>query len=98
MKRLTDHERAQALLELPGWTHEPDRDALVRTFAFADFVTAFAFMTAVALEAEKADHHPEWSNVYGRVAIVLTTHDAGGLSERDAKLAARISTLASRLV
>lgn len=98
MQRLTDQERAQALLELPGWTHEPGRDALVRTFAFADFVTAFAFMTAVALEAEKADHHPEWSNVYGRVAIVLTTHDAGGLSERDAKLAARISTLASRLV
>ena len=91
MKRLDDQERAQALASLPGWTHEPVRDALVRTFEFRDFVTAFSFMTAIALEAEKADHHPEWSNLYGRVSILLTTHDVDGLSERDLTLASKIS-------
>lgn len=96
MRRLTDQERAEALATLPGWTHEPGRDAIVRDFLFSDFVTAFAFMTAVALEAEKADHHPEWSNVYGRVSILLTTHDADGLSERDINLARKLSVLSSR--
>lgn len=95
MRRLTDQERTEALATLAEWTHEPDRDAIVRTFQFPDFVTAFAFMTAVALEAEKADHHPEWSNVYNRVSIMLTTHDADGLSERDINLATRISELSS---
>lgn len=96
MKRLTDQERAEALATLPGWAHEPARDAIVREFAFDDFVTAFSFMTTVALEAEKADHHPEWSNVYGRVSIMLTTHDADGLSERDINLARKVSALAAR--
>lgn len=94
--RLTDAERSAALAALPGWTHEPSRDALVRRFVFADFVAAFAFMTAVALEAEKADHHPEWSNVYNRVTVLLTTHDAGGLSARDVALATRIDALAAK--
>jgi 4a-hydroxytetrahydrobiopterin dehydratase len=96
MRRLTDQERAEALAALPGWTHEPVRDAIVREFTFGDFVTAFSFMTTVALEAEKADHHPEWSNVYGRVSIMLTTHDADGLSERDINLARKVSALAAR--
>lgn len=96
MERLTDQERTEALAALPEWTHEPDRDAIARTFQFPDFVTAFAFMTGVALEAEKADHHPEWSNVYGRVSILLTTHDADGLSERDINLAREVSALAAR--
>jgi 4a-hydroxytetrahydrobiopterin dehydratase len=95
VKRLDDQERADALATLPGWTHEPVRDAIVREFAFRDFVTAFSFMTAVALEAEKVDHHPEWSNVYGRISILLTTHDANGLSERDIQLARKISALES---
>jgi len=94
--RLTDAERSAALAALPDWTHEPSRDALVRRFVFADFVAAFAFMTAVALEAEKADHHPEWSNVYNRVTVLLTTHDAGGLSARDVALATRIDALAAK--
>ncbi|MCP1470483.1 4a-hydroxytetrahydrobiopterin dehydratase [Sphingobium sp. OAS761] len=93
MQRLTEQERTQALSSLPEWTHEPDRDAIVRTFQFPDFVTAFSFMTAVALEAEKADHHPEWSNVYGRVSVLLTTHDTDGLSERDINLARKVSAL-----
>lgn len=96
MKRLNDQERAEALASLPGWSHEPERDALLQTFTFPDFVTAFAFIAAVALEAEKADHHPEWSNVYGRVSVLLTTHDVNGLSERDVKLAGKISALAAR--
>lgn len=96
MKRLNDQKRAEALATLPGWMHEPVRDAIVREFTFGNFVTAFSFMTAVALEAEKADHHPEWSNVYGRVSILLTTHDASGLSKRDISLAERISALSSR--
>ncbi len=96
MMRLNDQERADALAALPGWAHAAERDALIRTFAFGDFVTAFAFMTAVAIEAEKADHHPEWSNVYGRVSILLTTHDAKGLTRRDVTLAGTISVLAER--
>jgi 4a-hydroxytetrahydrobiopterin dehydratase len=93
MQRLTPIERADALKSLPGWAHDPDRDALVRQFEFTDFVQAIAFMTAIALLAEKADHHPEWSNVYNRVTILLTTHDANGLSVRDIDLAGKISKL-----
>ena len=88
--RLTDAERAELLPGLAGWTLHPERDAILRTWMFADFVAAFAFMTRVALLAEKVDHHPEWSNVYGRVQILLTTHDAGGLSLRDVALARAI--------
>lgn len=98
MNRLNEQERAEAMATLSDWAHEPARDALVRTFEFRDFVTAFSFMTAVALEAEKADHHPEWSNVYGRVSVLLTTHDADGLSGRDVTLARKMSALASQFV
>lgn len=88
--RLTDEQRAAALAELTGWTLRDDGLAIVRKLKFADFAEAFGFMTRVAIEAEKADHHPEWFNVYNRVEITLTTHDAQGLSERDVKLARRI--------
>lgn len=88
--RLTDDERAIVSTALPGWAHHLERDALTRGFEFADFAEAFGFMTRIAIIAEKMDHHPEWSNVYNRVAILLTTHDAGGLSERDLALALAI--------
>ena len=79
---------ARVAAELPGWQFDAARGGLIRReFRFADFVQAFAFMTRVALVAEKHDHHPEWSNVYNRVSIVLTTHDAGGLTEKDLALA-----------
>jgi 4a-hydroxytetrahydrobiopterin dehydratase len=92
--KLNDAERKAAFEDLPGWTHDAARDALGRRFTFDDFVGAFAFMTRVALAAEKADHHPEWSNVYNRVDILLTTHDAGGLSKRDVALARVIDAAA----
>jgi 4a-hydroxytetrahydrobiopterin dehydratase len=85
--RLSDTERDVALARLPGWTLREDGLAMTRTFRFGDFAEAFAFMTRVAIHAEKADHHPEWFNVYNRVEITLTTHDAGGLSQRDLALA-----------
>jgi 4a-hydroxytetrahydrobiopterin dehydratase len=90
IEQLSDDERAAVLDELDEWDYDEARDALTRRFAFADFSQAFAFMTRVALLAEKADHHPEWSNVYNRVDIVLTTHDAGGLSTRDIAMARAI--------
>ena len=89
--RLTDAERNTALVRLPGWTLREDGLAITRTFKFADFAEAFGFMARVAILAEKADHHPEWFNVYNRVEITLTTHDAGGLSTRDVALAGVIS-------
>ncbi len=88
--QLTDAERDAALAVLPNWTLRTDGLAIERAFRFADFSEAFAFMTRVALLAEKADHHPEWSNVYNRVHITLTTHDAGGLSARDVEMAKAI--------
>jgi len=91
--KLTEEERTIALGDLQGWSLASDRDAIERTFTFADFVEAFGFMTRVALLAEKADHHPEWSNVYNRVEIALTTHDAGGLSQRDIDMAKAIDAL-----
>ena len=92
--KLTDEERALALADLPLWTSAGDPDGIVRRFAFADFAAAFAFMTHVAIMAERADHHPEWSNVYNRVEIMLTTHDAGGLSQRDIDMARAIDAIA----
>ena len=92
--RLTGDARAQALAGLPAWEQTPGRDAIRRVLRFADFSAAFAFMTRVALKAEQLDHHPEWSNVYSRVEVVLTTHDAGGLSARDVALASFIDTIA----
>jgi len=91
--RLTDGLREESLAGLPGWRYEPGRDAITRRFLFADFGEAFAFMTRVALIAEKADHHPEWSNVWNRVDVLLTTHDAGGLSTRDIQMANAIDAL-----
>ncbi len=86
--RLVDAEIALALSDLPGWNRVGD--GLVRGYKFADFPHAFAFITRVALLAEKADHHPEWSNVYNRVEVRLTTHDAGGITARDIDLARAI--------
>lgn len=94
IQKLDDAARAALLARFPDWTHEPVRDAITRQFRFADFAQAFGFMASVAIIAEKMDHHPEWSNVYNRVDILLTTHDADGLSERDAKLAEAIEALA----
>ena len=91
--QLTDRERNAALAELPEWTLRADGLAIERQFQFKNFSEAWGFMNRVALIAEKHDHHPEWSNVYNRVAITLTTHDAGGLSERDAKMARAIDKL-----
>ena len=85
--QLTEAERAAAFKELPGWTLREDCLAITRELRFGDFNEAFAFMTRVALYAESCDHHPEWSNVYNRVSITLTTHDAGGLSARDVQMA-----------
>ena len=93
IEQLSDTERAEALDGLPDWDFDEGRDAITRDFTFDDFGEAFAFMTQVALMAEKADHHPEWSNVYNRVHILLTTHDAGGLSSRDVDLATKIDAL-----
>jgi 4a-hydroxytetrahydrobiopterin dehydratase len=91
--QLTEAERSAALSSLPEWSLRDDKLAIVRKFKFADFSQAFAFMTRVALIAEKRDHHPEWSNVYNWVEITLTTHDAGGLSQRDIDMATAIDAL-----
>jgi 4a-hydroxytetrahydrobiopterin dehydratase len=95
VEQLNEAERATALDRLGEWDYDETRDALTRSFLFADFSEAFAFMTRVALVAEKMDHHPEWSNVWNRVDILLTTHDAGGLSQRDVRMAAAIENLLS---
>lgn len=90
---LNDEDRAAALDALDEWDYDESRDAITRRFTFADFSEAFAFMTRVAFLAEKADHHPEWSNVWNRVDIALTTHDAGGLSHKDVAMAEAIEVL-----
>ena len=91
ISRLTEDETARALVSLPQWTLRDGK--LHRTIKRQDFVAAFGFMTQVALIAERMDHHPEWSNVYNTVQIDLTTHDCGGLSARDIKLAQAIDAL-----
>ena len=93
LPQLTEDERDRALSGLPEWSLRDDKLAIVRKFKFADFSAAFAFMARVALLAEKRDHHPEWSNVYNWVEITLTTHDAGGLSQRDIEMAGAIDAL-----
>jgi 4a-hydroxytetrahydrobiopterin dehydratase len=93
---LSPSERAQLAQKLPEWQAASGKDALVRSVKFKDFVEAFGFMTQVALLAEKMDHHPEWSNVYNRVEILLTTHDCNGLSARDVTLAEAIDRLVTR--
>lgn len=94
LERLVGARRQTALKELHGWAEVLERDAIRKTFHFADFSTAFAFITQVALLAEKWNHHPEWFNVYNRVEVTLSTHDVGGLSALDAKLARKFDGLA----
>lgn len=94
VKKLDAAAREAFFAEFSGWTPVEGRDAAVKAFKFEDFNEAFGFMTRVALAAEKADHHPEWFNVYNRVEITLTTHDASGLSERDVALARFIEAAA----
>ena len=94
VETLNAEARARALADLPGWDPVEGRDAIQKSFKFKDFIQAWGFMSRVALAAEAMNHHPEWSNVYNRVEIVLTTHDCGGLSERDIRLAGIIETLA----
>ncbi|HEU0199289.1 MAG TPA: 4a-hydroxytetrahydrobiopterin dehydratase [Burkholderiaceae bacterium] len=87
MEKLEASRLRELLTGLPQWRHDEPRGAITRSFAFKDFTQAFAFMTQIALVAEKRDHHPEWSNVYNKVEMTLTTHDAGGLTQRDIDLA-----------
>ena len=91
--KLTDAERAGMPAQLPNWTMHATRDGIERHFKFQNFNQAWGFMARVALLAEQQNHHPEWSNVFSRVSILLTTHDAAGLSLRDVKLAAAIDAL-----
>ena len=93
VEKLSDRERADFFEAHPAWRPVEGRDAAHATFRFADFNEAFGFMTRVALYAEKADHHPEWFNVYDRVEVTLSTHDAGGLSARDVAMARYIAAL-----
>ena len=93
MGKLTNDERATLATDVPEWTLVPGRDAITRSLRFADFGAAWGFMSRVALLAEKHDHHPEWSNVWNRVDIVLSTHDAGGLTSNDVALARAIDKL-----
>jgi 4a-hydroxytetrahydrobiopterin dehydratase len=92
--RLEGPARADALKTLSGWSELPRRDALSKTFEFADFNGAFGFMTRCALVAESMNHHPEWFNVYRRVEVVLSTHDAGGITEKDITLAQAMDKIA----
>ncbi len=87
VEKLTNAEKKAALAKLKGWKKVSGRDAIKKTFIFADFNAAFGWMSRIAMMAEKLDHHPEWDNVYKTVNVVLTTHDAGGLSLLDIKLA-----------
>ena len=91
--KLTDAERETVLKGLPDWSYDAGLGAIQREFRFRDFPEAFGFMTRVALLAEKSGHHPDWSNVYNRVTITLSTHDAGGLTANDTMLAAEINEL-----
>jgi len=91
ISELTPAEIETALADLPGWNHDAEGKALYRDIRLADFSEAFALMTRIAMAAEKADHHPEWSNVYNRLSIRLTTHEAGGITKRDVAMAEKIS-------
>lgn len=97
VERLSKEARATALKELKGWAEVQGRDAIERTFVFKNFNEAFSFMARVALAAEKADHHPEWRNVYKTVEVVLSTHDAGGVTARDIDLAKVMNVAAAQL-
>ena len=93
-QRLDDAARRSIATQLPGWRMADGRDALQKTFKFKDFNAAFGFMTRAALVAEQMNHHPEWFNVWNRVDVTLSTHDAGGLTERDVKLALAMDNIA----
>ena len=95
-ERLSAEARKSALRGLSGWSEVAGREAIARTFAFRDFNEAFGFMTRVALVAEKRDHHPEWRNVYKTVEVVLSTHDAGGVTARDIELANAMNAIAGK--
>ncbi len=94
--RLNEEQRRALLAELKHWSYADERDAIARQFRFADFADAFSFMTRIALAADKLNHHPEWSNVYNKVTITLSTHDAGGLSRLDGELARQIDAIFAR--
>lgn len=94
VRALSDAERATALETLADWRYDNGARSITRRFEFADFVAAFGFMSRVALLAEKAGHHPDWSNAYNKVTVSLTTHDAGGLTDRDVELARQIDRIA----
>ena len=96
-KILSSEERQAGLKSLPQWQLVDGRDALTRTFQFKDFNAAFGFMTRAALVAEKLDHHPEWFNVYNKVDVTLSTHDAGGLTELDLNLAKAMNAIAASI-
>ena len=93
---LTGSEREKSRSSLAGWSDVEGRDAIKKTFKFKDFNEAFGFMSRVALIAEKMDHHPEWSNVYNRIEVTLSTHSAGGLTDLDIALARRMDELAAK--
>jgi 4a-hydroxytetrahydrobiopterin dehydratase len=95
--KLSAEARKTALHSLPGWTEVTGRDAIAKTFVFRDFNEAFGFMARAALVAEKHDHHPEWRNVYKTVDVVLSTHDAGGLTHKDIDLAKAMNAIAQQL-
>ncbi len=95
VEKLSGEARRRALAGLTGWSEVEGRDAIKKSFTFKSFNAAWAFMSRVALAAEKMDHHPEWFNVYNRVDITLSTHDCGGLSERDLDLAKKIDAYAA---
>jgi len=93
IQKLTSEERAEQLAQLNGWQAVPERDAIQRKLQFADFNEAFGFMTRVAIKAQQMDHHPEWFNVYNKVEITLSTHEANGVSARDVELASFIDSI-----
>ena len=95
VQKLAGDARKQALAKLAGWSEVQGRDAIAKTFVFKDFNEAFGFMSRVALVAEKADHHPEWKNVYKTVEVVLSTHDAGGVTAKDISLAEAMERFAN---
>jgi 4a-hydroxytetrahydrobiopterin dehydratase len=93
-QKLDPETRNAALIKLKNWSEAPGRDAIAKKFVFKDFSEAFGFMTRVALVAEKMDHHPEWFNVYRTVEVTLSTHDAGGVTDKDVKLAEAMDLIA----
>lgn len=96
-KPLVGVERAKALHELHGWAEAKGRDAISKSYQFKSFSQAWGFMSRVALYAEKEDHHPEWTNVYGRVEVTLSTHSAGGVTEKDVALARKMEQIAGQI-